>query len=259
MKVGIIFPTYNVEATVAVALEQVGKLMAEVDSELVIIDNNSFDGTIQVLTRILGNPGPNLSRSRLIQRQRNMGYGASIKIGLDYFLKNDVTHIMVLHSDAQTDNYLLGRSLLGAEQDSGADVVFGSRFLPGSDLNGYSFFRIVANLFFNWLTKITAGRVLSDAGAAMALFKRDCLNKLDIWEMPDDWRFHPALNVALGASPGIDMREIPMRWSDSTAGSSLPTVSYGFSLFALLARIWWRRSVRRQPRWWVPATRKNRK
>lgn len=252
MKVGIVLPTYNVESTVSVVMQQLDRLMAEVDSELVIIDNKSLDGTVQVLTTMIGMLGPTFSHCQLIQRPRNMGYGASVKTGFDYFMKSDVTHIMVLHSDAQTDNHLLGRSLLSAALDSGADVVFGSRFLPGSNLNGYSFFRIRANFFFNWLTKMSAGRVLSDAGAAMALFKKESLSDLEIWEMPDDWRFHPVLNVALGASPKINIKEIPMRWSDSEAGSSLPTVRYGLSLFALLVAIWWRRLVTRRPRWWVP-------
>jgi hypothetical protein len=42
-----------------------------------------------------------------------------------------------------------------------------------------------------------------------------------------------------------------MRWADSNAGSSVPVIRYGISLFLLLAAIGWRRLVKQHPRWWV--------
>lgn len=255
MKIGIVLPTYNVETTLSSAVEEVTRLMAEIDAELLIVDNHSVDGTLEVLAMLAREMGPSYRGWTLIQRTRNMGYGASVKSGFEHFLKKDVTHVMVLHSDAQTDNYRLGRVLVDAALKGHADVVLGSRFLPESNLAGYSMLRRVANGFFNWLTKVISGRALSDAGTAMVLAKTECLRDLELLDMPDDWRFHPVLNIALGASTGLDIEEIPMRWADSNVGSSVPVIRYGISLLLLLVAIGWRRLVKQQPRWWISPTR----
>lgn len=229
---------------------EIGRLMTEVDSELLIIDNQSLDGTVQVLAVLAEDIDPSYLGWTVMQRPSNMGYGASIKSGFAYFLERDVTHVMVLHSDGQTANDSLGRLLVDAALKTGADVVLGSRFLPESNSAGYSPLRKVANRFFNWLTWAISGQGLSDAGTAMVLARTECLQKLDFWDMPDDWRFHPVLNIAFGASTGLDIYEIPMRWFDSNAGSSVPVIRYGASLFLLLLAIGWRRIIRRHPPWW---------
>lgn len=251
MKIGIVLPTYNVETTLSIAVEEVARLMAEIDAELLVVDNHSVDGTVEVLAMLAKEMLPPYLGWTLIQRTRNMGYGASVKSGFEHFLKKDVTHVMVLHSDAQTDNYHLGCLLVDAALKSDVDVVLGSRFLPESNLAGYSLVRRVANGFFNWFTKVISGRALSDAGTAMVLVKTECFSDLEFLDMPDDWRFHPVLNIALGANIGLDIEEIPMRWADSNSGSSVPVIRYGISLFLLLAAIGWRRLVRQHPRWWV--------
>jgi hypothetical protein len=254
VRIGIVLPTYNVENTVTVAVQQIVQLMTEFDAELLIVDNRSQDDTLKALMRL--EPKLNLLPSgwSLIERPKNMGYGASIKRGFGHFLSGNLTHVMVLHSDGQSDNYRVGRDLIEAARESNADLVLGSRFLPGSDLAGYSPVRRVSNVFFNWLTKACAGKGFSDAGAAMVLLKTGCLRELDFPEMPDDWRFHPVLNIALGASDGLVVREIAVSWTDSDAGSSLPTIRYGVALFALLVAIGWRRLVNTDSWWRVSST-----
>lgn len=253
MKVGIVLPTYNVECTVSTAIREVVRLMAEIDSELIIVDNHSVDGTVEVVKSVAVDVGLTDRHWKLEQSTRNMGYGASVKKGFEHFLERGFTHILVLHSDAQTDNYLLGRLLIGAALTDQADVILGSRFLLESNLNGYSLVRNVANGFFNWFTGLISGRALSDAGTAMVLLRVECLRLFDVSDMPDDWRFHPVLNMALGASSGLTIREIPMSWADSEAGSSVPVIRYGASLFSMLIAIWWRRIVKKDSNWWVPS------
>ena len=241
MKIGIVLPTFNVEATLNAALREVSQLLAEGMGELLIVDNNSSDRTRQVIADFFGNGDVAKGRCTVRLHQQNLGYGASIKGGFEFFRTRDVTHVLVLHSDAQTDNYTLATSLMTVAGETGADAVIGSRFTSGSDTSGYSVLRKLANFFFNGLTKVSAGRSLSDAGSAMVLLRKELLETLHFTGLPNDWKFHPSLNIALGATPGVLILEVPMRWADSDAGSSVPLFKYGFSLVGMLVGVWFRR------------------
>lgn len=257
MSVGIVLPAFNVQETVADAIEEISRLHSELDVELIVVDNKSSDGTIETLKRIETSSRGSGFKWKLLERERNMGYGASIKAGFDYFLDGNVSHIMVLHSDGQTDNFVLGANLIRTAKTIGADAVLGCRFLSSSALGGYSKVRTVANHFFNWVTRMISGHEMSDAGTAMIIIKSECLREIEYSDMPSDWKFHPILNIALSASKEIEIAEIPMSWKDSKGGSSVPTVRYGFSLLGLLLAAGWRRATRKSPSWWLTESKRN--
>lgn len=238
MKIGVILPTYNVEKTLVTALGEVLKLLNEGSAELFIIDNSSTDGSRQVLKNFFAqNPVPRGSCS-IRFNDSNMGYGASIKAGFGFYLTQDVSHVLVLHSDAQTDNYKLAKDLMDVGAKFESDVVLGTRFAATSDISDYSLLRKYGNYFFNWLTKFTAGLSVSDAGSGMVLIPILALKRLDYQNLPEDWKFHPKLNIDLGRLKSVVIRELPMRWADSESRSSVPLLAYGISLLGMLLRVW---------------------
>lgn len=250
LRIGVIIPVYNVEPTVGPAISQVCDLLASQPGEILVIDNKSTDDSLFVARKTLTESILDQSSWKIIENEVNLGYGASIMEGFRFFSSRDVTHYLVLHSDGQSDNFILARSLIEALRESGADFALGSRFLDESDLSGYSKVRRYANVFFNHLTALSAGFDISDAGSAMILVRKDLAISIPESDLPDDWRFHPVLNMALTANPEVQVVNIPMRWSDSEAGSSVPVLRYGLKLFGLLIGAWWRRSILRTPRWW---------
>jgi hypothetical protein len=167
-----------------------------------------------------------------------MGYGASIKAGFKFYLAQGVSHVLVLHSDAQTDNYRLAKDLMKVGAEFGSDVVLGTRFADTSDISDYSTLRKYGNYFFNWLTKFTAGLSVSDAGSGMVLIPIGALKSINYLNLPEDWKFHPQLNIELGRLDSVVIRELPMRWADSESRSSVPLFTYGMSLLWMLLKIW---------------------
>lgn len=238
MKIGLIIPTFNVEGTILQALGEVLELLKEGSVELLVVDNASTDRTREILKDFFSkNPIPQTSCT-IRFHESNLGYGASIKAGFEFFLCQNVTHVLVLHSDAQTDNYRLAKDLMlvGAEFES--DVVLGTRFAAGSDISAYSSLRKYGNHFFNWLTKLTAGLTVSDAGSGMVLIPIAALKRINYLNLPEDWKFHPQLNIDLGRMDSVKIRELPMRWADSESRSSVPLFAYGLSLLGMLLRVW---------------------
>jgi hypothetical protein len=245
-RIGIILPTFNVEKTITDCLENLIPLLCH-SHTLLIIDNQSTDGTVALVERFLSQNQHLLNYVALCINRENLGYGASIKAGFEYHLTKEVGSMLVLHSDNQTDNFLLAKRL---EDESIAfpalnQVILGSRFTLGSELKEYSSLRKVANIFFNWLTRVCVGSRLSDAGTAMTLTSSGALRKINFQALSDDWRFHPEFNILVSVNKEINLREIPMEWADSSARSSVPLVKYGFKLSALILTVGFHRLIRR--------------
>ena len=245
-RIGIILPTFNVEKTITDCLENLIPLLSH-SHTLFIIDNQSTDGTVALVERFLSQKQHLLNRVALCINRENLGYGASIKAGFEYHLAKEVDRILVLHSDNQTDNFLLAKRLVDESMAFPAlnQVILGSRFTIGSDLKEYSSLRKVANIFFNWLTRVCVGSTLSDAGTAMTLASSGALRKINFQALSDDWRFHPELNMLFSVNEEINLREIPMAWADSNARSSVPLVKYGFRLSALIMTVGFHRFIHR--------------
>ena len=245
-RIGIILPTFNVEKTITDCLENLIPLLGD-SHTLLIIDNQSTDGTVALVEHFLSQNQHLLNCVALCIHRENLGYGASIKAGFEYYLTKEVNSMLVLHSDNQTDNFLLAKRL---EDESTAfpaqnQVILGSRFTLGSELKEYSSLRKVANIFFNWLTRVCVGSRLSDAGTAMTLTSSGALRKINFQALSDDWRFHPELNILFSVNKEINVREIPMEWADSNARSSVPLLKYGFNLTALILKVGVHRFIRR--------------
>ena len=117
MKVSIVIPAFNEVQTIAEVLRRIAA--ADVDAEIVVIDDGSTDGTRDVLQSRHG--------VTVIFHERNAGKGAAIRTGLGY-----VTGEVVIIQDADLEYSPQDYPALLAPILAGhADVVYGSRFLSG--------------------------------------------------------------------------------------------------------------------------------
>lgn len=75
--VSIVIPAYNEETGLGPAVDEIGEVMraASLEHEIIVVDDGSTDGTAEVAAR----RGENV---RLIKNKRNVGYGASLKRGI---------------------------------------------------------------------------------------------------------------------------------------------------------------------------------
>ncbi len=75
--VSIVIPAFNEEAGLGPAIDELGDVMktASIDYEIIVVDDGSTDNTAEAAS----NRGENV---RVIKNRRNMGYGASLKRGI---------------------------------------------------------------------------------------------------------------------------------------------------------------------------------
>src|SRR5262245_24835371 len=123
----IFAPTYNERATIEPLLDAVLGLAERYDA--LIIDDSSVDGTLQVLRcRAASEP-----RLRLVVRPAKLGIGSAHKLAWSYARAQGYARIVTLDADLSHDPNDVPRLL--AALDQGADVVLGSRFIPGGGID----------------------------------------------------------------------------------------------------------------------------
>jgi len=124
----IILPTLNEVESVPVSLSYLEKLLEAVDFELIVVDDDSTDGTWQKVLEI----SRNNPRVRLIRRVHRKGLSTAIMEG---FMVAKGSKLLVADADLQHDLGIIPRML---EASNDYDLVVGSRYLDQSRISGWS-------------------------------------------------------------------------------------------------------------------------
>lgn len=229
-------------------LNRLDKISEVVHIEVLVIDNNSQDSTLSLVYETFVEKPSLKQYTFVVAKNQNDGYGRSIKQGFDYFLSRDVSHIVVIHGDLQEDPYvLINRHLDYLAKNPSTNVVLASRFTSKSDISSYSVKRKIGNHFFNFLTKVCTGHVLSDFGTAMLCISKDSLSNIGYSRLSDSWHFHPQLNIIFCETAEITIGEVELNWKDSEAGSSVKLIRYGLTMLKILSTYWWIKNIKRKP------------
>ncbi|WP_126455328.1 glycosyltransferase family 2 protein [Sulfuriflexus mobilis] len=244
MKVGLVIPVFNVEKTILKVMESIAQNLFEGISEILIIDNHSDDKTISIIRKYLHDNKELSDCVTLVLHAENYGYGCSIKAGFEYFLSRDVSHVMVIHGDYQVaPAWLMEKLIEPVKLSPLTDLVLASRFKSESSIENYSTLRKFGNYFFNITTRLCSGHKMSDSGTAMIIVRREILEKIPFLGLSNSWQFHPQLNILLYGLSGIRIQEVPMKWEDSDADSTVPLIRYGLILLRMLVLYWFRNTI----------------
>ena len=135
MRLSVIVPAYNEEATVEALLRRVLEHLGP-DGEVVVVNDASTDATSYITRKVAGGD----ARVKLIEHAQNQGKGAAVRTGLAA-ATGDVALIQDADLEYDPAEYPLLMAPLEADE---ADAVFGSRYLRGkTDQEGKYFMAIV--------------------------------------------------------------------------------------------------------------------
>jgi dolichol-phosphate mannosyltransferase len=147
MFLSVIMPAHNEEGILA---ETVGKLLAklgeeEIPYELIIVDDNSTDQTLEVANS-LRCQWPAI---RIVRRTPPAGFGRAVRSGLEVVTGDVVIIVMADDSDDPKDIVAYYKKI-----QEGYDCVFGSRFRRGSVVKDYPKFKLLLNRIVNKMIQI---------------------------------------------------------------------------------------------------------
>ena len=234
-KIGVVILCYNVENSIREVLRSFSPQTLQEISEILAIDNCSRDRTPGYLREAKLQADDLAMKLTIMENSANLGSGGSQKIAFQYFLDRGMSHVIVLHGDGQGNVDAIIRNfmeVLGQTLD--IDVVFASRFMPGSDISLYNRWRTIGNKVFNLITWICTGHWMSDAGTGIILYRSAILRSVPFNELTDFLQFNPQLNILLRNLPGIKIREIPLSWRDSADRSNVLPGRYCWELLGML-------------------------
>ena len=166
-KISIIIPFFNEKDNLPILLNEVKKLINsenKYDFELLLMDNNSNDGSNEVAK----NEIKNFKDSKYIKLSRNFGYQANIKAGYDNCTGDAAIQ---LDADGEDDPNIISKFL--REWEDGFDVVYGVREKREEGIL-LTYFR---NLFYSFLKKFSEINIPSKAGD-FRLIDRKVINYL---------------------------------------------------------------------------------
>jgi len=201
MKLSIIIPAYNEQATIYNILQRVSSvdLIQDIEKELVVVNDFSKDDTEAELFRFQhDNPEITINYRK---HEVNKGKGAALRTGIqsatgDFIIVQDAD----LEYDPREFNILLQPIL-----DGFADVVYGSRFAGGKPHRVLFFFHTIGNRFLTFLSNLLTNINISDMETCYKLFKSDIIKSINLKE--NRFGFEPEVTAKISRVPNIRIYE----------------------------------------------------
>ena len=145
MKLSIIIPIRNEKESIVQTLNILKDKLKQIDYELVIINDFSTDSSLELVE----SQKKNYPQVSLFSNETK-GLGGAITFGIK---KSRGDLICIMMSDL-SDNINDLQKYYKLIQDENLDAIFGSRFIPGSKINGYPKKKLILNRIFNFFTKL---------------------------------------------------------------------------------------------------------
>ena len=170
--ISLIIPTYKEYDNIRPLVQRIDRALLNYDYEVVFIDDNSQDGTAELIAAL----SPRYP-VRLIVRKDKKGLASAVVDGLKY-AKSDV--IGVMDADLQHPPELIPDLLKEIESD--ADIVIGSRYVKGGSCQGWGSIRRIISKGAIFLAHLLlpSTRPVSDPVSGFFLFKKQALASADL-------------------------------------------------------------------------------
>ena len=223
MRVSFVVPAYNEVATIGEVLERVAAL--ELDTQIIVVDDGSTDGTGAVLAEWEKRDGV------VVVRQANRGKGAAIRAAIPH-LDGDIA--VIQDADLEYDPADVP-ALIQPIVDGAADVVFGSRLSGGRPQRAFLFWHLVGNRFLSLLTNVLFNTTLSDMETGYKAFRVEVLRALELHE--DDFAIEPEITAKVCLRK-LRVYELPIAYyGRSYAEGKKITWRDGFKAVWVLVRV----------------------
>ena len=204
MKLSIIIPVYNEEASIEEIVDRVYSVdLGDIQKEVIISNDGSRDGTRQIIHN-LEQKYPNIIT---YHSPTNLGKGAAVRIGMSI---STGELIIIQDADLELDpkDY---PSLLEPILNQKTKIVYGSRFLRQQvKVNKVSH---LANRFLTLLTNLLFNGHLSDMETAYKLFFRESLEGIRLRCVRFD--FEPEITANF-LKKGFHITEVPISYNPRT-------------------------------------------
>ncbi|MCH7415211.1 polyprenol monophosphomannose synthase [Belliella sp. R4-6] len=210
----VIIPTYNEQENILDMVHAVMNL--EGDFELLVIDDNSPDGTALIVTK-LQNAFP--ERLHLLKRKGKLGLGTAYIAGFKYAIEKGYQYVFEMDADFSHNPSDLIKLHKACAED-GFDMAVGSRYITGVNVVNWPMGRVLMSFFASKYVQFITGLPIKDTTAGFKCYSINVLKAMNL----DKIKFIGyAFQIEMKFTAwklGFKIVEVPIIFTDRTKGTS---------------------------------------
>lgn len=210
-RVVMVIPTYNESTNLEPIIARLRTARPEID--VLIVDDNSPDGTGDLADRIAeGDP-----QVKVLHRTKKNGLGAAYLNGFAVALQDGYDVIGQMDADGSHQPEQLHLLLTALE---GADLVIGSRYVPGGSVVNWPRRRELLSRGGNLYVRVLLGMGLQDNTAGFRLYRRSTLDQLDLAHVASTGYVFQTDMAYRTIMAGLKAVEVPIEFIERVRGES---------------------------------------
>lgn len=211
-RVLVAIPTYNEADNLASIVRRVRAAVPA--AHLLVADDASPDGTGRIADQLAGQD----DQVHVLHRPGKLGLGAAYLDAFRWGLEHGFDVLVEMDADGSHQPEQLPRLLAGIED--GADMVLGSRWIPGGEVTNWPVHRSLLSRGGNAYTRLLLGIPLRDATGGYRAFRAEALTRLDL-DTVTSQGYCFQVDLALRAvDRGLRVDEVPITFVEREHGAS---------------------------------------
>lgn len=222
VRLTVVIPTYN-EADNLPAMTDALLHLPFRRLQLLVVDDNSPDGTGAIADELAeqANPtGADRPRMLVLHRSEKTGLGTAYVAGMRRALQDGADFVLQMDADFSHSPHYIPQ-MLGVMLATDADVVIGSRYVPGGSLDeGWSSWRRFMSWWANLYSRMILGLRIRDMTAGFKLWRREALLGIDLEQVRSNGYSFQVEMACLCEKLGYRLVEIPIHFEDRRIGQS---------------------------------------
>lgn len=223
-ELSIIVPTLNEVGNIELLCSKISNALKEINWEIIFVDDNSADGTKELLNQI-SSQHPHI---RAIHRPVRKGLSSACIEGM---LASRAPIVAVMDADLQHDETLL--PIMYAEfSKKSLDVAVASRFLAGADLGDFSAKRELLSNIGNLLSRMILKARLTDPLSGFFMLRTEVLQEIS--QKLYGKGFKILLDIFASSRRQLDFIEVPLKFNTRHSGESKLDATIALEFIGLL-------------------------
>jgi dolichol-phosphate mannosyltransferase len=206
----IVLPTYNERQNLEAMVEMIGRYLV---ADILIVDDNSPDGTGQLADQ--------LSRQQkhvhVLHRTKKEGLGPAYLAGFQWALARGYQLIIEMDCDFSHSPWDLPRLV---HRSGTADLVIGSRYVPGGGTQGWSKHRRLVSRFGNTYVSLFLGSSIHDWTGGFRCYRHELLARMNLESVNAKGYVFQVEMAWRARRLRAEICELPIRFSDRVQGQS---------------------------------------
>ncbi|GAA4188979.1 polyprenol monophosphomannose synthase [Gryllotalpicola kribbensis] len=230
----VMIPTYNERDNVEWIVGRVRR--AQPDAHVLVVDDSSPDGTGELADALAAAD----ERVHVLHRPGKQGLGRAYIEAMRWGIARGYGVLVELDADGSHQPEQLGRLL----DVQGADLVLGSRWIPGGAVENWPWHRRAISRVGSAYARTVLGLGVRDVTGGYRAFQASALEKLDLDAVHSHGYAFQVDMLARAVRAGLRVVEVPITFVERERGAS--KMSIGIVAEAMLRVTWWAISRRRR-------------